>query len=483
MTLSVLHISDLHRDPANPIGNRVLLDSLERDRDRYSSNEDPRIEPPNFIIVSGDIVQGVRHGTPDADHEIQKQYDEALVFLNDLTGRFVDGDKQRVIVVPGNHDVSDHKFRQSIEPIDIPPDTKTTMVSKLFKPGSSLRWSWEDLALYKIADRTVYSQRFAAFAEFYDAFYEGGRSYSIDSADQVDVFDFSHLGMTVVGFSSCHDNDLFNRQGTIHPDCIAKAGERLREISFSHEHLRIAVWHHNVEGPPREFDYMDPDVVQNLIDCGFSIGFHGHQHKPQFLDTRFRHAPDRRITVISAGTLCGGAAFRFGRSYNVVEIDIQNRRGCLHLREMQNDNLRMPIWGSRSLLPNRPNYLEFSFDPPPEPFVKPDRNTVLLTRAQEFYDGGEYRHAAEVLSPLATAEPLARRLLLQCLVRLDDGPGILTAFDPPRSSAEMIALMDALWGEGERERLTAILEIDAVATSKDPSVIEMRRKYAARLRK
>ncbi|MCH8997581.1 MAG: hypothetical protein IID48_04860 [Proteobacteria bacterium] len=29
MNLSVLHISDLHRDPANPIRNQVLLDSLE----------------------------------------------------------------------------------------------------------------------------------------------------------------------------------------------------------------------------------------------------------------------------------------------------------------------------------------------------------------------------------------------------------------------------------------------------------------------
>jgi 3',5'-cyclic AMP phosphodiesterase CpdA len=92
MTLSVLHISDLHRDPANPIGNQVLLDSLERDRDRYTSKEDPRIEPPNFIIVSGDIVRGVKHGTPDAESALRHQYDEALHFLNDLTGRFVDGD-------------------------------------------------------------------------------------------------------------------------------------------------------------------------------------------------------------------------------------------------------------------------------------------------------------------------------------------------------------------------------------------------------
>ena len=57
MTLSVLHISDLHRDPTNAIDNKVLLESLERDRDRYTS-ENPRIEPPGLVFVSGDVVQG-----------------------------------------------------------------------------------------------------------------------------------------------------------------------------------------------------------------------------------------------------------------------------------------------------------------------------------------------------------------------------------------------------------------------------------------
>lgn len=98
----VAHISDLHRDPENPIGNEVLLDSLERDRSRYTKHEDPPIAPPNLIIVSGDIVQGVRHATTDAETKLRDQYAEALDFLNQLTGCFLGGDKQRVIIVPGN---------------------------------------------------------------------------------------------------------------------------------------------------------------------------------------------------------------------------------------------------------------------------------------------------------------------------------------------------------------------------------------------
>lgn len=431
MTLSVLHISDLHRDPANPISNKVLLDSLERDRDHYTSNEAATcIAPPGLVIVSGDIIQGVKLETPDAEANLRQQYDEALDFLNSLTERFVSGNKRLVIIVPGNHDVSDYHVRQSITPIDIASDTKRELVAQLIEPTSLLRWSWAEFALYEITNPDMYQQRFAAFADFYGRFYDGTRSYSTDPAKQLDIFDFPDWSITIAGFCSCHNNDLFNRQGSIHPDCIAEAGTRLRDLSYQ-DRLRIAVWHHNTEGPPIQADYMDPNIVQNLIDGGFSLGFHGHQHKPQFLDIRFRHGLDRRITVISAGTLCGDGAFRFGRAYNVIELDTKKRTGRLHSREMQNDDLQRPIWGPRSLPPNFTSYFDFDFDPPPEPFIRPDRNTTALVKAQELFENGEYREAVQVLSPLATSDQLARRLLLGCLTRLNDRPAIIAAFDPP----------------------------------------------------
>ena len=483
MSLSVLHISDLHRDPASPIRNRVLLDSMERDRDRYTYKEDPKIPSPNLIIVSGDIVQGVKHGTPDPESTLRRQYDEAIDFLSDLAKRFVGGDKQRVIIVPGNHDVSDHCFRQCLERVDIAPGKNKSLIAELSKPDSLLRWSWEEFTLYKIADQPRYNQRLAVFGEFYNNFYEGARSYSIDPTEQTDIFDFPDLKITVVGFCSCHNNDLLNRQGAIHPDCIAKAGDALRDICLSHDPLRIAVWHHNTEGPPKEVDYMDPDIVQNLIDSGYSLGFHGHQHKPQFLDTRFRHGPDRRITVISAGTLCGGPAFRFGRAYNVVEIDVEKKEGRLHSREMLNDNLQMPIWGVRAIPPNRNTYQEFKFDSPPEPYIRPSRSTIVLTTAQEMYDRGELPEAAQSLSTIISVDPLARRLFLQILVQLGNREKIITFFNPPESAAEAIALMDALWAEKALDQLKDVLKTAVISGSEDPSVVELREKYAARLKK
>jgi predicted MPP superfamily phosphohydrolase len=229
MKLSVLHISDLHRDPANPIRNDVLLDSLENDRRHYSDEETPRIRSPDMIIVSGDIIHGIRPDVPDPEKRLQEQYQEALDFLAQLTDRFIGGNRNRVIVVPGNHDVSAYHFKESLRRVDVLPDRQKNLVTQLFSPGSLLRWSWSNFKLYEITDQALYAQRMAAFAEFYASFYNGARTYDLDPAKQVDIFDFPGFDLTVAGFSSCHNNDLFNRQGlftrhvspTREPDCAS----------------------------------------------------------------------------------------------------------------------------------------------------------------------------------------------------------------------------------------------------------------------
>lgn len=218
------------------------------------------------------------------------------------------------MIVPGNHDVSACHAMASLSRVDIAPDRKTALVSQLFTPDSPMRWSWDEFGLYEIADTAAYAERMRPFAAFYSAFYQGTRVFDLDPARQFDIFDFPEFDITIVGLSSCHNNDILNKQGAIHPGCIGAVGRFLREPQYSGR-LRLAVWHHNTEGPPVQTDYMNPGVIQNLIDCGFSLGFHGHQLRPEFLDTRFRYGSNARITVISAGTLCGSAAYRFGRAY------------------------------------------------------------------------------------------------------------------------------------------------------------------------
>ena len=70
-------------------------------------------------------------------------------------------------------------------------------------------------------DFDLYSKRFLPFVTFYDSFYAGSRRYSANEESQFDVFDFPDLGVSATGLSSCSKNDLLNRQGAIHPDCLA----------------------------------------------------------------------------------------------------------------------------------------------------------------------------------------------------------------------------------------------------------------------
>lgn len=481
MKLSILHISDLHRDSDNPISNIALLNSLKNDRDKYTTGKKPEmLRPPDLIIVSGDIIQGIKPDDPDPDVALRKQYQEALCFLSDLTDSFVKGVRDRVIVVPGNHDVSANHFHKSLCHIEIRPDRGMHLFSQLFSPESDLRWSWQDFNLYKITDRCLYSRRLAAFADFYGEFYKGKRTFHLDPEKQFDLFDFPEFELTVVGFSSCHNNDLFNKVGEVHPESIAIAGNQFSNASINNR-LRIAVWHHNVEGRPARSDYMDPEFLQQLIVRGFSLGFHGHQHRPQFLDTRFRHGSNRKIIVISAGTLCGTSSDRC--NYNIVELDTKSRNCRYHVRAMLNKDSRLPIWGQHSLPPNTNSYYKFKYDPPPKPAVPSNGTTKNLNDALDLYNKGTYQLAAEILKPVLTSDDLARPLLLDCLLKLKDITALIDNFDPPTNENEAIHIMDALWEQGKRARLKDVLQLPLVADSTDISVIEIRRKYEVKLSK
>ena len=80
--LSILHISDLHRSKGCEISNVALLSSLLQDKDRYSVSENPKIQSPDIIIVSGDVIRGSIK--PDgSEEEVLNQYEEAIAFLNE----------------------------------------------------------------------------------------------------------------------------------------------------------------------------------------------------------------------------------------------------------------------------------------------------------------------------------------------------------------------------------------------------------------
>src|SRR5216684_1145042 len=120
MKFSILHISDLHRDLTNELGNAPLLESLVRDvQQRYASN-DPPISKPSLCIVSGDLVYGAKAGSSNFADELTRQYVQAKELLVGIADGLLEGDRQRVVLVPGNHDVSYNHVLNASQQILIP---------------------------------------------------------------------------------------------------------------------------------------------------------------------------------------------------------------------------------------------------------------------------------------------------------------------------------------------------------------------------
>ena len=167
---SIMHISDLHRSPRDSISNDELISALVHDRDRYV-REEPSIEAPQAIVVSGDLIRGVPLRTEDFATRIEEQYFVAEEFLDELARRFLEGDRSRLIIVPGNHDVDWNTAFSALAPVPddaIPGDLR----AELHAEDSLLRWDWKTRTLYRIGDPELYERRLDSFWRFFERFYE-----------------------------------------------------------------------------------------------------------------------------------------------------------------------------------------------------------------------------------------------------------------------------------------------------------------------
>jgi hypothetical protein len=203
MRFSILHISDLHRDLQDELTNGPLLESLIRDIQRYDTQV-PTILRPSLCIVSGDLIYGVSPQHPDFHTELDRQYTQAVEFLISLTDAFFDGDRERVVLIPGNHDVSYPTVIASATRINVPvnPSERRVLTDELFAPNTHLRWSWAEMCFFRIHDPGLYEQRLSAFAKAYGQFYSGKRSFSMLPEEQFCVFDYPSLTFSIAALNS-----------------------------------------------------------------------------------------------------------------------------------------------------------------------------------------------------------------------------------------------------------------------------------------
>jgi hypothetical protein len=336
---SILHITDLHRSKTDPISNPELLSALMSDRDRYVV-ENPPIRAPDAIVVSGDLIQGVTLGATDSAAQLGAQYEVAHQFITDLTDRFLGGDRSKVIIVPGNHDIDWNAAFAAMAEVD-PATGPLSLPGALYEQGSRYRWDWKSRRLYRIKDDAAYASRLDAFWSFFDRFYSGVTGMlSVSRGSDANLYSLDDGRIGVAAFNSCAGNDCFSFHGEIPREAVAQAYMDLKDRGPWR--LRIAVWHHDVEGPPNRADYMDADIVRGMIGRGFRLGLYGHQHRLQVTPQHARLLDDETMAIASAGSLCAGRwELPTGalRGYSIIEISDDYSSARVHVREMGFANL------------------------------------------------------------------------------------------------------------------------------------------------
>jgi hypothetical protein len=443
--VTILHLSDLHRSHNEPINNDTLLSSLLADRDRYVIDS-PGIRPPNFAVISGDIIQWVRLGDGEFEVELGRQYGVAADFLGRLADLFFAGDRSKIALVPGNHDVCWNTAIATM--VRVEPEAEPRKVGpQLFGPNSEYRWSWSERRIYKIASSEQYAKRLTPYWKFVENFYEGvDLAYPINPKSPYNFFEFDAGRILLAAFSSVHGNDCFCNHGSIQDGAIGTCSLQIRGM-VRQPLLRIATWHHSLQGPPQRDDYMDPFVVHEMIGTGFRLGLHGHQHHADASAYNIHLPEAQSMAIVSAGSLCAGVAELprgTNRQYNLIEIADDYSSARVHVREMAQGN---QFGRCRQGLFAPDGFVDMSWESSDQlgQTSKLERFAQqTIVAAEDALRSDRAPVAYSLLSHMDKVEGShARRLFVEAAKRLAKWAELVSLLSPPQGADEFLLLLRA----------------------------------------
>lgn len=474
--VTIMQLSDIHKNISAFDSSNALISSIVSDFARYQ-NEEPPVSRPNILIVCGDIIQG-SGSSVDFDSsilEIEQQYKEAHDFLSQLCKKLFDGDKKRIVLIPGNHDVSWPHSQKSMEKLDMKKlEVEKLEMEKLGKetnlsylrrnPESGIRWNWKDHSYYKIENKDLYNNRFLPFANFYSTFYSTNRQYSLKPEEQYDVFEFPEYKLLFVGFNSCYLNDHLNDIGRIHPDCMANCHFSINQEKYE-DWLKIAIWHHGVHGFPSRSDYMDEGTVQFLIDKGFKLGFHGHQHKSDIFEVKFNVDRSFEMQIFGAGTLCAQDIPQGEtKQYSIIQLDNSFNKIKYHVRKAIETTNGLPIWMPGNIKHNKDrSYMERDitinmYKDKEQKMQSESESLKKLAEAEDLVAKKEYLPALIKLNLLDQEKPFVRTLKIECLSQLKKDEENIQFIKEPNTLEEFTYLSEALWRKKKIPDLRVLLD-------------------------
>lgn len=437
---ALLHISDLHRSGNRPINNDDLISAIITDQERFLPGT-VRMDRLSAIVVSGDLVQGLPLGSANYPDGLSQQYDEAREFLARLTDVLLGGDRARVVIIPGNHDVDFNQSLRAMAVVNPIPDGN--LYDMISAPSSPFRWCWKTRRLFRITDHGAYRARLDQFARFHESFYSGvSLPYPLDPYRGHNWYQIDGGEILIAAFSSCEHNDCYNYCGEIADGEISRSHLN-RPSTRVPCRLLVAVWHHDVEGPPLRTDYMSAEVIPLFIDRGFQLGLHGHHHKSEFRPATIRLSGEKRMAIVSSGSLAAGDGdlpTGVNRQYNVLRINDDFASGELFVREMAVRGIfgdgRLPSLGGSS---------SCSLDWTTAVIAAMPAAAAVadVERIEQLLNANDYIAAADALAGAIIPDHYKRQLMVRALRGAQRWDGLISYFSAPATPEELTAVVEA----------------------------------------
>ncbi len=301
--IHLLHLSDLHL--GTPADAQKYLGQLATDL-----TQELKVRRLEYLLISGDV----------ATRSVPNEYEAALALVEGVVDRFgLDAD--RVVVVPGNHDLNWDLSAQAYRYVpkhQLPRELTEDYVAQ------------GNLAVQR--DETAYGQRFSHFSSgFYKRLYQG-IEYPIDAAEQALTRFRPDDRLLFLTLNSCWQIDhLHPERSGICPQALSRALDRIMDERYK-DWLKIAVWHHPVTGQ----EMMNDEFLQLLSVHNFQLCLHGHIHEAQ--QGFYKYDENRGLHIVGAGTFGAPVPDQtpgIPLQYNLLILDPEGRSLTVETRKKE----------------------------------------------------------------------------------------------------------------------------------------------------
>lgn len=212
MKNTILHISDLHFVAKyEREGNSKFDDSFKlrfiRDLEKGLVKNSLKIK---YLIISGDV----------ANEGEEREYKEALLFLNELQKKFKIK-KENILICPGNHDITWDALRKKLDKL----------------PEGKMKEA-----------HTYHDVKFQCFKSFYSSFFEEEKEFSCNSAVVDKIID-NDAKLIIIGLNSCFKESFQKNDhiGFIEPISLSENVKELFSNEKYYDYDKLLVMHHNPE--------------------------------------------------------------------------------------------------------------------------------------------------------------------------------------------------------------------------------------------